>query len=153
MVNGVFSQSLRHIRITNTSNKLFTSKNIPDLHFRVDSKHHGKYGRGIPQLMSCLLQPFFQVFIYKPVCFPQDRLVCFYIYRTCIYLGVSLILLSQAMSVLLNLERIKARRKGNSKETRCNINLTKSLDSVDLSQQTRQVTVPSHSETNLGLLA
>ena len=29
---------------------------------------------------------------------------------------------------------------------------TKSLDSVDLSQRTRQVTVPSHSETNLGLL-
>ena len=29
---------------------------------------------------------------------------------------------------------------------------TKSLDSVDLSQRTNQVTVPSHSETNLGLL-
>ena len=83
MVNGVFSQPLRHIRITNTSNKLFTSKNIPDLHFRVDSKHHVKYGRGIPQLMSCLLQPFFQVFIYKLVCFLQDRLAGFYIYRTC----------------------------------------------------------------------
>ena len=32
------------------------------------------------------------------------------------------------------------------------IDFTKSLDSVDLSQRTHQVTVPSHSETNLGLL-
>ena len=56
------------------------------------------------------------------------------------------------MSILRNLERIKARRKANSKETRCDIDLTKSLNSVDLSQRTHQVTVPSHSETNLGLL-
>ena len=52
------------------------------------------------------------------------------------YLGVSSILLVtiQVMSILRNLERIKARRKANSKETRCDIDLTKSLDSVDLSQ-------------------
>ena len=52
------------------------------------------------------------------------------------YLGVSSILLvtSQVMSILRNLERIKARTKANSKETRCDIDLTKSLDSVDLSQ-------------------
>ena len=69
-------------------------------------------------------------------------------------LGVSWILLvaSQAISVLCNLERIKARRKTNSKETRCDIDLTKSMDSVDSSQRTRQLTMPSHSETNLGLL-
>ena len=56
------------------------------------------------------------------------------------------------MSMLRNLERIEARRKANSKETRSEIHLTKSLDSVDLSQLTHQVTVPSHSETNLSLL-
>ena len=55
------------------------------------------------------------------------------------------------MSILRNFERIKARRKPNSKETRCDIDLTKSLDSADLWQRTHQVTVPSHSETNLGL--
>ena len=55
------------------------------------------------------------------------------------------------MSILRNLERIKARRKANSKETRCDTHLTKSLDSA-ISQRTHQVTVPSHSETNLSLL-
>ena len=70
------------------------------------------------------------------------------------YLGVSSILLvtSQVMSILRYPERIKARRKAYSKETRCDIDLTKSLDSVDLSQRTHQVTVPSHSETHLDLL-
>ena len=58
----------------------------------------------------------------------------------------------QVMSILCDLERIKARRKANSKETRCDVDLTKSLDSLDLSQRTHQVTKPSHSETNLGLL-
>ena len=70
------------------------------------------------------------------------------------WLGVSSILLvtSQVLSILRNLERIKARSKANSKETRCDKDLSKSLDSVNLSQRTHQVTVPSHSETNLGLL-
>ena len=81
----------------------------------------------------------------------REKLLC----RACkFYLGVSSILLvtSQVMSILRNLERIKARRKANSKETRCDLDSTKSLDSIDLSQRTHQVTVPSHSETNLGLL-
>ena len=49
------------------------------------------------------------------------------------YLGVSSILLvtSQVMSILRNLKKIKARKKANSKETRCDIGLLKSLDSVD----------------------
>ena len=70
------------------------------------------------------------------------------------YLGVSsnLLVTSQVMSILRNLERIKARRKANSRETRCDIDLAQSLDSVNLSQQTRQVTVPSYSETHLDLL-
>ena len=70
------------------------------------------------------------------------------------YLGVSSILLvtSEVMPIVCNLERIKARRKPNSKETTCDTDLTKSLDSVDLSQRTHQVTVSSHLETNLGLL-
>ena len=93
------------------------------------------------------------------------------------YLCVSSILLvtSEVMSILRNLERIKAlrvnptklantsfcdigdkkvkvRRKTNSKETRCDTDLTKSLDSVALSQRTHQVTVPSHLETNFCLL-
>ena len=70
------------------------------------------------------------------------------------YLRVSSILLvtSQVMSILRYPKRIKARRKAYSKETRCDIDLTKSLDSVDLSQRTHQVTVSSHSETHLGLL-
>ena len=69
------------------------------------------------------------------------------------FLGVSSILLvtSQVLSILRNLERIKVRSKANSKETRCDKDLTKSLDSVNLSQRTHQVTVPSHSETSLGL--
>ena len=58
----------------------------------------------------------------------------------------------QVMSILRNLESIKARSKASSKETRCDIDLRKSLNPVDLSQRTRQVTVPSHSETSLGLL-
>ena len=56
------------------------------------------------------------------------------------------------MSILCNLERIKARKRANSKETRCDIDLIKSLDSVDLSQRTHQVTLSSHSETNLACL-
>ena len=52
------------------------------------------------------------------------------------------------MSVLRNLQRTESRRKANSKETRCNIDLTKSLGSVDLTQRTNQLTLPSHSETN-----
>ena len=69
-------------------------------------------------------------------------------------MGVSSILLvtSEVVSIVRNLERIKSRRKPNSKETRCDIDLTKSLDSVDLSQRTHQVTVSSHLETNLGLV-
>ena len=42
--------------------------------------------------------------------------------------------------------------KANSKEIRYDIDLTKSLDSADLSQRTHQVIVLSHSETDLGLL-
>ena len=63
------------------------------------------------------------------------------------YLGLSSILqvTRQVMSILRILERIKARRKANSKEIRYDIDLTKSLGSIDLSQQTHQVTVPSHS--------
>ena len=63
------------------------------------------------------------------------------------YLGLSSILqvTRQVMSILRILERIKARRKANSKEISYDIDLTKSLDSIDLSQQTHQVTVPSHS--------
>ena len=70
------------------------------------------------------------------------------------YLGVSWILLvtSKVMSILRNLERIKARRKANPKETRCDIDLTKSLDSVNLTQRTHQGTMSSYSETNLGIL-
>ena len=56
------------------------------------------------------------------------------------------------MSILFNLERIKDRRRANSKETRYDIDLTKSLDSVDLAQRTHQVTLRSHSETNLACL-
>ena len=56
----------------------------------------------------------------------------------------------QVKSILRNLESIKARSKASSKETRCD--LRKSLNPVHLSQRTRQVTVPSHSETSLGLL-
>ena len=58
----------------------------------------------------------------------------------------------QVKSILRNLESIKARSKASSQETRCDIDLRKSLNPVDLSQRTRQVTVPSHSETSLGLL-
>ena len=70
------------------------------------------------------------------------------------YLGVSSILLvtTQVMSILRILDRIKVRRKPNSKETRYDIDLTKSLDSVNLSRRTHEVIVPFHSETNLGLL-
>ena len=70
------------------------------------------------------------------------------------YLGVSSILqvTSHVMSILRNLERIKARRKANSIETRCHIDSTKLLDSADLLQRTHQVTVPSRSEINPGLL-
>ena len=80
-----------------------------------------------------------------------EKLLC---YAQKFYLGVVSILLvkSQVMTILRNLERMKARRKADSKETRCKIDLTKSLESVDLSQQTHQVTSPSHSETILGLL-
>ena len=56
------------------------------IHFRVGSKLHDEHGRHALQqrkLMSCLLQPFFQVFIDKFVCLLQGRLVCFHIYRTC----------------------------------------------------------------------
>ena len=58
----------------------------------------------------------------------------------------------QVNSILRNLEGIKARSKASSKETRRDIDLRKSLDPVDLSQLTRQVTAPSHSGRSLGLL-
>ena len=76
----------------------------------------------------------------------REKLLC---HAWKFYSGVSSILqvTSQVMSILRNLERIKARRKANSQETRYDINLTKSWDSVDLSQRTHQVTVPSHSKT------
>ena len=56
------------------------------------------------------------------------------------------------MSILRNLERIKAGRKANPKETRCDTDLIKSLDSVNLMQRTHQGTMSSYSETNLGIL-
>ena len=77
----------------------------------------------------------------------REKLLC---HAWKLYLGASLILLvtSKFMSILRNLQRTESRRKANSKETRCNIDLTKSLGSVDLTQRTNQLTLPSHSETN-----
>ena len=55
----------------------------PDLHFRVGSKHHNKHGSHVlkqRKLMSCLLQPFFQVFIHKFVCLIASRPVSWHSY-------------------------------------------------------------------------
>ena len=72
----------------------------------------------------------FSAYINKKTC---KKLLC---HAWKFYLGVSSILLltSQVMAILCNLEIIKSRRKVNSKENRCDIDLRKSLDSVDLSQ-------------------
>ena len=40
---------------------------------------------GFQTSRSCLLQPFFQVFIYKFACLLQDRLIWFHIYQTWSY--------------------------------------------------------------------
>ena len=65
------------------------------------------------------------------------------------YLGFSWL---QARSVLRNLERITTRKKENSKESRCDIDFKKPLDSVDLLQRTHQITVPFHSKKILPYL-
>ena len=75
----------------------------------------------------------FSAYLNKETC---EKLLC---HAWKFYLGVSSILLitSHVMCILCYLERIKARGKANSKEIKCDIDLTKSLDSVDSSQRNK----------------